>query len=711
MSPRINPQNIPTALCNLRQWVNWKQEDKHKIPYSPWKNGKMAKTNDTTTWGTFQQALHNLNNNFDGIGIMFAGELVGIDLDHVIEGENISEWAAELMLEVSSYTERSPSGNGLHILCYGRLPAGRRKVGQIEMYDSSSPRFFTITGDTVGSLTTIYHKQTEINNIHAKYLGESHLNTETGNGYAQGGGLTDNQILNKAMNSAHGQQFRQLWDGNTSGYRDDASRADFALCRYLAFWTGKNPDSMDRLFRQSGLIRAKWDDVHSGDGKTYGQMTIANAINATHNSYGQTALPAPPPSKTTNSPINSEAIPNKPALTINLKEPKTTDYIKALGWLGYEFKMRQLDNVIFVNGIPITDSKEERIFNQMRDLGLSSRTWVRSAWMEIAEENSFHPIKDYLNGLEWDGTAAIDNFVDTYLEEKTGFGKICFRRWMVGSIAKVLEKAQNFMMVWDGPQDIGKSTLANWLCPLPEYFLEDSIRPEDKDYLVRLCNHWIWEVAELQATTRKADREALKSFITKRDVEVRKAFARNDLISPALASLVGTINEDGSGFLSDPTGNRRFVVIYIKRINWSYQEIPVHNLWAHAMHLYRSGGYGWKLGPDEAQTRDSINQRYQHKSIIAEVFDEHYVIDYANSTEKWTASTDIVQTLENNGLRMNQQLLLNELGRLMKMRNVTECRPRSSDGRRPSGWKGVHLIECGQVVERWQKVNIKEVNL
>ena len=98
-------------------------------------------------------------------------------------------------------------------------------------------------------------------------------------------------------------------------------------------------------------------------------------------------------------------------------------------------------------------------------------------------------------------------------------------------------------LVLDGPQGIGKSFLVRWLCPKERYYIEGGINTEDKDSLIRLASKWIWEVGELQATTRKADREALKDFISRRDVTVRPAYGRYDIVKPALASFIVTINE------------------------------------------------------------------------------------------------------------------------------------------------------------------------
>ena len=89
--------------------------------------------------------------------------------------------------------------------------------------------------------------------------------------------LSDSDLLEKARGAANGSKFAQLWDDDTSGYGSD-SEADLALCSLLGFWCLGDQDQMDRLFRQSGLYRGKWDERHSGDGRTYGELTVAKAL-------------------------------------------------------------------------------------------------------------------------------------------------------------------------------------------------------------------------------------------------------------------------------------------------------------------------------------------------------------------------------------------------------------------------------------------------
>ncbi|AHG01873.1 hypothetical protein HALLA_00850 (plasmid) [Halostagnicola larsenii XH-48] len=96
--------------------------------------------------------------------------------------------------------------------------------------------------------------------------------------------LKDEELLEKARNASNGEKFERLWKGNTAGY-ESQSEADIALCCLLTFWTGGDHARVDRLFRQSGLLRKKWDDVHYGDGSTYGEKTIERAIANTSEFY------------------------------------------------------------------------------------------------------------------------------------------------------------------------------------------------------------------------------------------------------------------------------------------------------------------------------------------------------------------------------------------------------------------------------------------
>ncbi|MFQ5620177.1 MAG: VapE domain-containing protein, partial [Rhodospirillales bacterium] len=294
---------------------------------------------------------------------------------------------------------------------------------------------------------------------------------------------------------------------------------------------------------------------------------------------------------------------------------KTAEYLKALAGLGYTFRLNACNDKLEVNGQPMTDGLAAKIRGQMRDAGYEHVNVMQDAYLGHAYDNQYHPIRDYLNGLKYDGGPHIDTLA-TYFEDAHQNSRLpdhpCpvfhtwLRRWLIGAVAKVFKAEQNPMLVLDGRQDLGKSYFAHWLCPLPDYFIESAIDPADKDSRIRLISYWLWEVAELGATTRRADREALKAFISTRRVTVRAPYGRNDITKPSMASLIGTINNE-SGFLSDPTGNRRFLTCTLTKINWDYADMDPAGIWAEAVHLYRAGE-SWRLTKAERELRDSLNQ-------------------------------------------------------------------------------------------------------
>ena len=296
---------VPEPLRARPQWVTWRREltadgKPTKVPYSA-RTSLRASSTDPSTWSGFAEAL-DASSRYDGIGYVFASSdpFVGIDLDHCRDAETgqIQSWAKEIIDGCMSYTEVSPSGAGVHIFVRGVLPAGARKRGSVEMY--SSGRYFTVTGDHLpGTPVTIQEPCVPMAELHALHLGTPRAVRSTDRVAVQPVLVEDAGLLARARRAANGDKFSRLYDlGDTSEYGGDDSAADLALCSFLAFWTGRDPVRMDRLFRQSALMRAKWDEKHFAGGRTYGEGTIDKAISSTANMYtlSAEALPGIPAS-------------------------------------------------------------------------------------------------------------------------------------------------------------------------------------------------------------------------------------------------------------------------------------------------------------------------------------------------------------------------------------------------------------------------------
>lgn len=268
-------ENIPAELKKVKQWVCWTGQD--KIPRDA-HNGFNAKSNDSSTWADFDTAVQACEDyGFDGIGFMFAPPYFGVDLDHCMDK---SDFCDEFVETLGSYAEISKSGSGLHIICKGTLPDGPRRKGGIEMY--SSGRYFICTGNIYNEkYTNVVDCTDSIKVLRSKYL-PADMPQVSYQQYEEID-MSDQDVIDKARNCKTGYLFNMLYSGNWQGVYPSQSEADMAFCNQLAFWTQKNAEQMDRIFRTSGLMRQKWD--RKVGSSTYGAITVGKAIANCMNVY------------------------------------------------------------------------------------------------------------------------------------------------------------------------------------------------------------------------------------------------------------------------------------------------------------------------------------------------------------------------------------------------------------------------------------------
>ena len=281
--------NLPkelNELKSLKQWVafqliwNEKKGKNGKLPKDP-RTGNNAKANDPATWGTLDEALYCMQKcNYDGVGFEFANGYMGIDLDNVInENGKISDIAKEIVDSLDSYTEYSPSGTGLHIIVktsLNQIGSRNDNIG-LEMYNSG--RFFTVTGRPYGKPKPIQERTDKVKMIYAKYLNRQpnkQVQEVAATAEVYEVNDTDIELWKRMFDSRQGNYIQALYNGDLSRHDNDHSRADQALINHLAYWTNGDAGRMDSMFRQSGLMRRKWDEKRGT--MTYGQKTIENAL-------------------------------------------------------------------------------------------------------------------------------------------------------------------------------------------------------------------------------------------------------------------------------------------------------------------------------------------------------------------------------------------------------------------------------------------------
>lgn len=230
------------------------------------------------------------------------------------------------------------------------------------------------------------------------------------------------------------------------------------------------------------------------------------------------------------------------------------------------------------------------------DYGVKNRNDYFDAIKNVSMRNRFHPVRDVLDSLEWDGSERIRSLLPDYLGvEDTEYSYQVIRLWMLGAVARVYEPGCKFdyTMIFTGPQGLGKSTFLKMMA-LNDAWFNDSLDSLDSDKAAQsLMGSWIVELAELKSLARTAGGvESVKRFLTAVQDKYRVPYERRADIFLRQCVFAGTTNK--SDFLQDETGNRRFLIIQTG-INKPTKSLFVPGAiedmkaaWAQAVHIWKT---------------------------------------------------------------------------------------------------------------------------
>ena len=270
-------EKLPHELKERGSFCLWKYEERDgrmtKVPYQT--SGLRADSTNKATFTDYATVI-GIRGKYDGIGIGVFDDICAIDIDHCIENGKLSDMAEDIISCMDSYTEYSPSGTGVRILFKASLPSydkeryyiNNRNIG-LEVYVAGyTSRFVTVTGNAISG-TGIKDRTEALTEILEKYMVRPEKPVSQSS--APGSYLSDDSVLTKISASKQAEKFNALWNGIIPDGKSH-SEADAALCAMLAFWCGGDTDQMDRLFRQSALMRDKWnrDD--------YREATLSKAV-------------------------------------------------------------------------------------------------------------------------------------------------------------------------------------------------------------------------------------------------------------------------------------------------------------------------------------------------------------------------------------------------------------------------------------------------
>ncbi len=214
---------------------------------------------------------------------------------------------------------------------------------------------------------------------------------------------------------------------------------------------------------------------------------------------------------------------------------------------------------------------------------------------KVADDRSYHPIREFLSSLpEWDRVPRVDTILVDFLgASDNAYVRAVTRKTLCGAIARVMNPGCKFdtMLVLNGPQGKGKSTLISKLCG--EWFNDSLLLNDTKDKTAaeKLQGYWILEIGEL-AGLKKTEIETLRGFLSRQNDIYRASFGRRATPHPRQCVFIGTTNAE-NGYLRDTAGNRRFWPVKTPgdaaRASWEMTEEEIRQIWAEALVRYKEG--------------------------------------------------------------------------------------------------------------------------
>jgi len=354
---------------------------------------------------------------------------------------------------------------------------------------------------------------------------------------------------------------------------------------------------------------------------------------------------------------------------------------------------RRLDVTVRYNVI----SKEEEILIPGASFSVDNKMNASLAWLKswcarfrmatdsmgdyvtvLADKNLFNPVAQWITSKPWDGVSRLPALYATITSTDEPLKEILMRRWMLSAIAAAVEPegvSAHGVLVIQGSQYVGKTKWFKSLVPANLGVLQDGmlLNPNDRDSVKKAVGFWLVELGELDATFRKSDIAALKSFLTLKNDILRRAYARKESTYARRTVFFGSVNP--KQFLHDPTGNRRYWTIEATAIDHSHS-IDMQQLWAEVYAMYQTGE-GYYLLPAEMDRLNGHNEEFTVSDPITERLQSRLEWDAHPSFWRWRSATDVLVEV---GMDRPTQSDVTKAATLIRLLNDNQAK-RTSHGR------------------------------
>lgn len=334
------------------------------------------------------------------------------------------------------------------------------------------------------------------------------------------------------------------------------------------------------------------------------------------------------------------------------------------------FNEMTLDREIFQNGnlCSSLDCARSKIISAMSICSLPKQT-LDDHLSALAELNTYHPVKDWLDTAQWDGIRRLKDIVQCMNPANFEVAYIVMSRWLTGCVASLYEPrfSSKLTPVLQGDQSCMKTAFIGRIANVvPRSFLEGAeLNPSNKDSVLQAICSWIVELGELERTTkgRNTVQGTIKAFLTNEIDTVRPPFIKDPVKKKRKTHFIATVN--GVDFLKDDTGNSRYGVIEIsspidmERVNellgWEYNGTGrlIHNhpeklkqFWLEIKAMYLDG-YGWMMDKHEQEKVRRVTERYNDKGSWYHIIVDKFLHDEnaSNLEGRWLKSTDVCEHL------------------------------------------------------------------
>jgi predicted P-loop ATPase len=271
-----------------------------------------------------------------------------------------------------------------------------------------------------------------------------------------------------------------------------------------------------------------------------------------------------------------------------------------------------------------SDQEDRLLANWLQHHGIIASDGVAAkAAQTVARDRSFHPVRDYLDSLHWDGTGRLDDWLTLYLGvEASDLTRAFAAKWPISAVARIYQPGckADHCLITEGSQGVFKSTAFRILGE--PWFTDDIETIGSKDASLTTIGAWIIELPELDALNR-AEQSRVKAFMSRPVDRFRPPYGRNMIESPRQCVFAGTCNQ--SEYLRDETGGRRFWPVTVGCVKLEPLRRDRDQLWAEAVARYRNGEHWWledrKLNDSAAEAQDARYQCDAWEPLIADWID------------------------------------------------------------------------------------------